>query len=89
MTEETFTTSFFEQLEQMVEAKVKTLMDSDRLWSHERIAVYLDCSVRRVQDYFSKLPDFPQAIKIKGGYPRYEPKEIKKWALSYKEKRAT
>jgi predicted DNA-binding transcriptional regulator AlpA len=78
-----------EQLETLIEAKVSQLAMSERLWSYDDIATYLGLTKSSVVNNISKLPNFPQAIRLdKKSNPRFEPKDVKKWALSHKEKRA-
>jgi predicted DNA-binding transcriptional regulator AlpA len=79
-------------IETLVEAKVRQLLESDRLWSYAQIATYIGIDEVTVRDRISKQPSFPQAIRIKYDgklmRPRYEPKDVKNWALGFKEKRA-
>ena len=78
-----------EQLEQLIEEKIKLLAMNERLWRYEDIAVYLGMTKSSIINTVSKYPNFPQAIRLdKKSQPRFDPKDIKRWALSHKEKRA-
>ncbi|MBL4791283.1 MAG: hypothetical protein JKY60_20310 [Kordiimonadaceae bacterium] len=76
-----------------LEAIVKILKlgpPDNRLWAASDVASYLNCSVSTVANKYLPRRDFPCAIRLgKIGYPRYEAKEVKKWARSFKERRAT
>jgi len=70
-------------------AETQAILDAltfdKRLWDFEDVARFLNRSYTRVTNHISKLPDFPNAIRI-DSKPLYDPAEVKKWALSKKEK---
>ena len=70
---------------QEIQSIVEALTFNNRLWSMQDVAVYLNRSYNTVMDKISKRPDFPNAIRI-DSKPLYDPAEVKKWALSKKEK---
>ena len=68
-----------------IKAVLDALTFDKRLWDLEDVAKFLKRSYNRVSNHISKLPDFPNAIRI-DSKPLYDPSEVKKWALSKKEK---
>ena len=73
-----------EEMQMIVDA----LTFDSRLWTIDDVAKYLNRSKSTVTNYTSKLPDFPGAIRLAGNHdkPLYDPKDVKRWALSKKEK---
>lgn len=60
------------------------------LWSAAEIAAYLKVSQRQVIERYSKLPDFPPAIRLlsagrRSGRPRWRASEVIAWAEKYRE----
>lgn len=55
------------------------------LWDSNDVSLYLRRSRRVVVERIVCLPDFPAAIRINGGLPLWEAKEVMAWALSHKE----
>lgn len=60
------------------------------LWSADEIAAYLKVCRSYVIDHYSKLPDFPPAIRLPSvgsgsGRPRWRASEVIAWAEKYKE----
>ncbi|TXF09821.1 helix-turn-helix transcriptional regulator [Pelomicrobium methylotrophicum] len=60
------------------------------LWSADEIAAYLKVCRRYVIDRYSKLPDFPPAIRLpsaggRSGHPRWRASDVIAWAEKYKE----
>ena len=55
------------------------------LWDYATIASYLKLSATHVSQRLAPLPDFPKAIRVAGGQPRYKAAEIIAWAESYQE----
>ena len=61
----------------------------NRLWDAQDVANYLNMKKGAVANTILPRPDFPCAIRIAGkGFPKWEPKEVKAWARSFKERRA-
>lgn len=78
-----------EQLEQLIEAKVKALQSDNRLWGYEDIAHYCHRSKHTIINDYSKRPDFPNAIRFeKRGSPVYDPRHVKAWVMKHMEKAA-
>ena len=58
------------------------------LWNADDIAAYLrKKNTQTVRNQYLPRPDFPPAIRIEGGHPLYEPKDVKVWARRFKEKK--
>lgn len=60
------------------------------LWSAAEIAAYLKVSPRQVIDRYSKLPDFPRAIRLPSlsggcGHPRWKASDVIAWSQKYQE----
>jgi phage pi2 protein 07 len=68
-----------------IKAVLDALIFDKRLWDMHDVARFLNRSYNTVMDKISKRPDFPNAIRI-DSKPLYDPTEVKKWALSKKEK---
>ena len=68
-----------------VQAIVDALTFDKRLWNLEDVSRFLNRNYNTVINSISKRPDFPNAIRI-DSKPLYDPAEVKKWALSKKEK---
>jgi phage pi2 protein 07 len=68
-----------------IQAVLDALTFDKRLWDMHDVARFLNRSYNTVMDKISKRPDFPNAIRI-DSKPLYDPAEVKKWALSKKEK---
>lgn len=73
-------------MQKMISALMNVPSDN-KLWTAQDVAAYLGCEVKTCQNRFFPDPSFPPAIRIKGGHPKWEPGEVKRWARSFKEKR--
>lgn len=71
-----------EQLRELINQLVKI----PALWDADDISVYLKVAPRTVAEKYSKLRDFPTAIKI-GAQSRWKPEEVMAWAEGKKIKR--
>ena len=56
-----------------------------QLWCSADVAEYLRCSMRHATERIVCLPSFPPAVRINGGRPLWEAREVMEWALSHKE----
>jgi hypothetical protein len=78
-----------EQLETLIEAKIKSMQSESHLWDYDDIAHYCRRSKSTIMNNYSKRVDFPRAIRFdKNGSPVYEPKAVKAWARSHMERAA-
>ena len=81
--------TLIEQLERLIDEKIRVISISDRLWNLEDIAIFLNRSKAHVVNVISKQPGFPMAIRLsRNDKPLYDPKDVKRWVLSHKEKTA-
>ncbi|MDP1614659.1 MAG: hypothetical protein Q8L68_02570 [Methylococcales bacterium] len=60
----------------------------NRLWSIEDLVDYFQTSRSTVSRKIISRPDFPVAIRIDGGVPRWKPGEVERWAEKQRERRS-
>ena len=77
--------AIIERLDQLARRRIPTEL---ALWNYEDIAEYLRRSRNTVMNRIAVLPDFPRAIRIKGGHPLYEAREVIAWAKKHKGRNA-
>ena len=67
---------------------LKTTQTRNKLWSIEDLVAYFQTSRSTVSRKIVCRPDFPVAIRIDGGVPRWKPIEVARWAERQREKRS-
>jgi phage pi2 protein 07 len=78
-----------DQLETLIEAKIKAMQSDTHLWTYEDIAHFCRRAKNTIINDYSKRPDFPRAIRFdKNGSPVYLPKDVKAWVLKHAERAA-
>lgn len=61
---------------------------SNKLWTIDDLVDYFQTSRSTVSRKIVSRPDFPVAIRIDGGVPRWKPNEVENWAERQREKRS-
>ncbi len=59
---------------------LKTAQQRNKLWSIEDLVAYFQTSRSTISRKIVCRPDFPVAIRIDGGVPRWKPSEVERWA---------
>ena len=67
---------------------LRTTQNRNKLWTIEDLVDYFQASRSTVSRKIVARQDFPVAIRIDGGVPRWKPSEIKRWAERQREKRS-
>ncbi len=58
-----------------------------RLWTASDIGVYCDVSHRTVAERWAPRPDFPRAVRVAGGHPRWYASEVIEWVAGFQDKK--
>ena len=66
---------------------LKSTQSQNKLWAIEDLVEYFQTSRSTVSRKIICRKDFPVAIRIDGGVPRWKPKEVELWADRQREKR--
>lgn len=66
---------------------LKTAQQRNKLWSIEDLVAYFQTSRSTISRKIVCRPDFPVAIRIDSGVPRWKPSEVERWAERQREKR--
>jgi len=67
---------------------LKSGQRKNKLWSIDDLVDYFQTSRSTVSRKIVSRPDFPVAIRIDGGVPRWKPSEVESWAERQREKRS-
>ena len=66
---------------------LRTTQNRNKLWTIEDLVDYFQASRSTVSRKIVCRQDFPVAIRIDGGVPRWKPGEVERWAERQREKR--
>jgi predicted DNA-binding transcriptional regulator AlpA len=66
---------------------LKTTQNRNKLWTIDDLVEYFQASRSTVSRKIVCREDFPVAIRIDGGVPRWKPIEVERWAERQREKR--
>ena len=67
---------------------LRTTQNRNKLWTIEDLVDYFQASRSTVSRKIVAKQDFPVAIRIDGGVPRWKPSEVERWAERQREKRS-
>jgi len=67
---------------------LRTTQNRNKLWTIEDLVDYFQASRSTVSRKIVARQDFPVAIRIDGGVPRWKPSEVERWAERQREKRS-
>ena len=67
---------------------LRTTQNRNKLWTIDDLVDYFQASRSTVSRKIVCRSDFPVAIRIDGGVPRWKPSEVEKWAERQREKRS-
>lgn len=67
---------------------LRTTQNRNKLWTIEDLVDYFQASRSTVSRKIIAKQDFPVAIRIDGGVPRWKPSEVERWAERQREKRS-
>jgi predicted DNA-binding transcriptional regulator AlpA len=66
---------------------LRTTQNRNKLWTIDDLVDYFQASRSTVSRKIVSRQDFPVAIRIDGGVPRWKPSEVELWAERQREKR--
>lgn len=66
---------------------LRTTQNRNKLWTIDDLVDYFQTSRSTVSRKIVCRQDFPVAIRIDGGVPRWKPGEVERWAERQREKR--
>jgi predicted DNA-binding transcriptional regulator AlpA len=86
-TETNITSASVEVLLSEILKTLKTTQNWKKLWTIDDLVEYFQASRSTVSRKIVSRQDFPVAIRIDGGVPRWKPNEVERWAERQREKR--
>lgn len=75
-----------DELAERIARRVAVIADPDALWSLSTIALHCEYKLRTVRE-FAARPDFPRAVRVDDGHPRYRRADVIAWFAKHQEKR--
>ena len=66
---------------------LRTTQNRNKLWTIEDLVDYFQASRSTISRKIVCRQDFPVAIRIDGGVPRWKPGKVERWAERQREKR--
>ena len=87
LVEANITTPSVEVLLSEILKTLKITQNRNKLWTIDDLVEYFQTSRSTVSRKIVSREDFPVAIRIDGGVPRWKPSEVERWAERQREKR--
>jgi predicted DNA-binding transcriptional regulator AlpA len=70
-----------------IEAAVRASTMPDRWWQAEDVGTFLGYSSSHILENVVCRPDFPKALRLDGGRPRWPSNEVRDWSLAQREQK--